>query len=127
MLSFRDKFKIGGYYLATILATRHASGFIPIRKAKKLPSADIAPVITAEYGTEYSQDSIGIITDADYKDKTVLVIDDLVATGGSLEAADRLLTEAGMEVLGSAVVYCVEPLLETAKARVPNLSVLLSG
>lgn len=115
-----------GYYLATILAKEMNRGFIPIRKAKKLPPADIIDIATINYGTEYSTDSIGIIKDKRYNGKNVVIIDDLIATGGSLAATRDLLLDIGMNVLGSAVVYCVEPLLIEARQNVNTLVLMNS-
>ncbi len=90
-----------GYYLATILANKFKKGFLPIRKANKLPPSNTSLV---KYKTEYSEDSIGIIQSPNYKNKKILIIDDLFATGGSMMAAKQLLTNNGMQVLGGACI-----------------------
>jgi len=71
-------------------------GFIPIRKPNKLPSKTIG----VDYGLEYGTDRIEIHTDAIEKGKRVLVIDDLLATGGTAAAACELVKKAGGELVG---------------------------
>lgn len=110
-----------GYYLAASLAQELGKGMVPIRKSGKLPKTD--DVLTIKYGTEYSQDEIGLIESDEYRGANVVIVDDLIATGGSLLAAHQLCRAAGMQVVGSAVVYCVAPLLASAmqKFKVPPL------
>lgn len=93
-----------GYYLSTILTHKFNKGFIPIRKASKLPpNEDLIKL-------DYSGDTIGILKDPKYTNKRVLLIDDLIATGGSLIAAKELLEKIDMEVLGSAVISSISTL-----------------
>ncbi len=84
-------------------------GFVPIRKPKKLP----AETISVEYSLEYGTDKIEIHKDAIEKGKKVLVIDDLLATGGTAAAACTLIKKAGGELVG--VGFLVE--LEFLKGR----------
>lgn len=115
-----------GHYFGPSLAVTLNTGFIPIRKASKLPN--IETVHKVDYGTEYSQDSFGLIVDdpSIFSGKRVLIVDDLLATGGSLRGATNLLESCDMNVLGSAVVYSVPP-LENQGFNGQNVSVLLSS
>lgn len=76
-----------GFVLGAILATRLGAGFVPARKPGKLPADKVVEVYSKEYGT----DSVEIHTGAISEDDVVLVHDDLLATGGSLGAAYRLV------------------------------------
>jgi adenine phosphoribosyltransferase len=75
-------------------------GFIPIRKSGKLPRA----TYRAEYELEYGADSIEIHQDALSKDDRVLIVDDVLATGGTACAAIDLIEECGAQVLGITVL-----------------------
>ncbi|SYZ73668.1 Adenine phosphoribosyltransferase [Candidatus Zixiibacteriota bacterium] len=89
-----------GFLFGAAVADRLGTGLIPIRKAGKLPGK----IIKYEYALEYGTDTIEIHEDALKKGETVLVVDDLVATGGTLEAACRLAEKCGARVGGIAVV-----------------------
>ncbi len=102
-----------GFYFAPTLSQIFGKGFIPIRKASKLPKTD--QVITESYETEYSEDQFGLIPDENYQGKNVLIIDDLLATGGSIDGAQKVLTNAGLNVLGAVTVYDVESLRNVEK------------
>lgn len=81
-----------GYIFASALAYKLKVGFIPCRKANKLlPRA----TLKVEYQTEYSTDGLKIHKDAILKNEKVLIVDDLVATGGSALAAVQLVEKAG--------------------------------
>jgi adenine phosphoribosyltransferase len=82
-----------GFIMGPILATRLNAGFIPIRKPGKLP----AETIEVSYEKEYGTDAIQIHKDALSKDDVVLIHDDLLATGGTMEAAYRLVKEFGVK------------------------------
>ncbi len=112
-----------GYYLAATLAQELGKGMIPIRKSAKLPG----DAVTVGYSTEYSQDEIGLIRRPEYRGKRVVIVDDLIATGGSLRAAEQLCQKVGMEVAASAVVYCVESLLPVAMAKFDRRPLVLCG
>ena len=84
-----------GFIIGSALAHRLGKGFIPIRKKGKLP----AKVLREEYSLEYGKDVVEIHEDAVKKGDKVLLIDDLIATGGSALAACRLLEKAGAEVV----------------------------
>lgn len=87
-----------GFIFGSALAYTLNCGFIPIRKSGKLP----AQVLTQEYDLEYGTDKIEIHRDAVEKGAKVLIIDDLLATGGTAEAAAKLMKNAGAEVIGFA-------------------------
>lgn len=78
-----------GFVLGAILATRLGAGFVPARKPGKLPADKVVEVYSKEYGT----DSVEIHTGAISENDVVLVHDDLLATGGSIGAAYRLVSK----------------------------------
>jgi len=83
-----------GFLMGTVLAYELKKGFIPIRKPGKLPAA----TISAEYSLEYGTDRIEMHVDAVSTGQRVLLIDDLLATGGTMQAACSLIQQAGGEV-----------------------------
>lgn len=83
-----------GFILGSALACRLNKGFIPIRKKGKLPAETIAQ----EYALEYGTDTIEIHKDAIEKGKRVVLIDDLIATGGTAVAASDLLIKLGADI-----------------------------
>jgi adenine phosphoribosyltransferase len=83
-----------GFILGGAVAHTLGRGFIPIRKKGKLPSR----VIGQEYALEYGVDTIEIHADAIKKGDSILLIDDLIATGGTALAAAQLLRKAGASV-----------------------------
>ena len=84
-----------GFILGGALAQKLNAGFIPIRKPNKLPSEKISATYELEYGT----DKIEIHKDAIEKGDKVLLHDDLLATGGTMEAAIKLIESIGGEVV----------------------------
>ena len=89
-----------GFLFGPVLALRLGTGFALMRKPGKLP-ADTASV---SYELEYGTDSLEIHTDAIQPGQRVLVVDDLLATGGTAAAAVRLVEQAGGEVAGLSFV-----------------------
>jgi adenine phosphoribosyltransferase len=89
-----------GFILGASLAAHMHLGFVPIRKSGKLPRA----TFRAEYELEYGADSIEIHQDALTKSDRVLIVDDVLATGGTACAAIDLIQECGAEVMGIAVL-----------------------
>lgn len=83
-----------GFIMGSALADRLNLGFIPIRKPGKLPFSTHSESYELEYGT----DSLEIHTDAVKKGQKVAIVDDLLATGGTAEAAIKLVQKAGGEV-----------------------------
>lgn len=88
-----------GFTLATPVANRLGAGFVPIRKPGKLPFDTVRKDYTLEYGT----DALEIHTDGVHKGEKVLIVDDVIATGGTAAAAVSLLTGIGADVVGIAV------------------------
>ncbi len=80
-----------GFIMGPILATRLGAGFVPIRKPGKLPSE----TLEESYDKEYGKDTIQIHKDALDENDVVLVHDDLLATGGTMEAAYKLVKKFG--------------------------------
>ncbi len=85
-----------GFILAAPVAYRLHAGFIPVRKAGKLPWA----VVRDEYSLEYGSDKLEIHRDAIHPGEHILVIDDVLATGGTADATCRLVEALGGEVVG---------------------------
>jgi len=85
-----------GFILAAPVAYRLHAGFIPVRKAGKLPWA----VVREEYSLEYGSDKLEIHRDAIHPGEHILVIDDVLATGGTADATCRLVEALGGEVVG---------------------------
>lgn len=89
-----------GFILAAPIALQLGAGFIPIRKPGKLPYE----VISAEYELEYGTDAIEMHIDAVAPGERVLIVDDVLATGGTAAAAARLVEQAGATVVGIGVM-----------------------
>lgn len=106
-----------GYVLASVLANRFDKGFIPLRKLDKMPVKDTSDIFVEGFNTEYSSDSFALIKNPDYVGKKCLIIDDLLATGGSLIGAANVAKKAGMIVVGCVTVYDVEPLREQCSKK----------
>src|ERR1700756_2161980 len=90
-----------GFLVAAAVATRLGTGVLAIRKPGKLPPPVLAEQYQLEYGTailEIPADGIAL------RGRSVVIIDDVLATGGTLGAASRLLTHAGANVTAAAVV-----------------------
>ena len=89
-----------GFILAAPVATRLVSGFVPVRKAGKLPSA----AHRQDYQLEYGMATIEVHTDAFDPGDRVLIVDDVLATGGTALATADLVRCSGAEVVGVAVL-----------------------
>ncbi|MDR2704665.1 MAG: adenine phosphoribosyltransferase [Planctomycetaceae bacterium] len=89
-----------GFIFAAPLAAELGAGLIPIRKPGKLPFKTISKSYELEYGTNTVQMNI----DAIQPGKRVLLVDDLLATGGTMEACRQLVAESGGHVVGAAFV-----------------------
>lgn len=87
-----------GFILAAPVACRLGAGFVPIRKPGKLP----AETISVEYTLEYGTNTLEIHRDAITLGQRVLLVDDLLATGGSAKAAIQLIEQLGGQVVGVA-------------------------
>ena len=89
-----------GFILGGAVADRLGTGFVPIRKKGKLPGRTIGQDYTLEYGV----DVIEMHEDAIAKGQRIVLIDDLIATGGTAEAAAKLIRKSGGNLVGAAFV-----------------------
>ena len=87
-----------GFIFGPALAYRLNAGFVPVRKPRKLP----APVARVTYDLEYGTDSLEIHLDAIEPGQNVLIVDDLLATGGTMEATVKLVRQFGARIVGLA-------------------------
>ena len=89
-----------GFILGAAVADRIGAGFVPVRKVGKLPSTRIR----VTYDLEYGSDSLEMHSDAIEKGQKVLIVDDLLATGGTARATVDLVKQLGGEVVGVALL-----------------------
>ena len=89
-----------GFIFGPALAYRLNAGFVPVRKPGKLP----APAARVEYELEYGTNILEIHKDAVQKGQRVIIVDDLLATGGTAEATTKLATSLGAEIAGLGFV-----------------------
>ncbi len=89
-----------GFILGGAIAHQLSVGFVPIRKKGKLPGA----VISEEYTLEYGEAVVEMHHDAVQPGEKVLLVDDLLATGGTAEAGIKLIERLGGEIIGCAVI-----------------------
>ena len=89
-----------GFIFGTAVAAALSAGFVPVRKPNKLPHDTHA----IEYGLEYGTDTLEIHTDAVTKGQRVLIVDDLLATGGTMKACCDLIHKLGGEIVGISVL-----------------------
>jgi adenine phosphoribosyltransferase len=102
-----------GFLLAGALAARLGVGVLPIRKAGKLPG----PVLSEAYALEYGESQLEMETLDELAGRRALIIDDVLATGGTVAATARLLERAGLHVAG---VLCVLELSDLGgRSRLP--------
>lgn len=105
-----------GFIIGCPVAYALEIGFAPVRKPGKLPRE----VISADYGLEYGTDTLTIHKDAVKPGQKVLICDDLLATGGTVEATVRLIEELGGVVVGAAFIIELEELKGREKiSKVP--------
>jgi adenine phosphoribosyltransferase len=108
-----------GFILGGAVAHELGLGFVPIRKKGKLPWKTIGK----EYSLEYGVDTIEIHADAISKGDRVLLIDDLIATGGTADAATELVKESGGELVAAAFVVDLPDLGGSKRLRDKGLKV----
>lgn len=89
-----------GFFLGPLVAERLGVGFIPIRKPGKLPRE----TLSVSYELEYGSDSLEIHRDAARAGQNILLVDDLLATGGTAQAAVSLLEQTGASVIGCGFI-----------------------
>ena len=108
-----------GFILGGAVAHQLSAGFVPLRKKGKLPHN----VITESYELEYGVDSMEMHTDAIAPGDRVLLVDDLIATGGTALAAIKLLRKAGAKVHGAAFLVCPPELQGDTKLTAQGIDV----
>lgn len=110
-----------GFILAAPVAYRLRAGFVPVRKAGKLPWA----VAREEYTLEYGTDKLEIHRDAIRQGESVLIVDDVLATGGTAAATSRLVTTLGANIVGFGFLIELDALdgrSQIANHRVESLA-----
>ena len=107
-----------GFIFGTPLAYKLNAGFIPVRKPGKLPAA----VHTVEYELEYGTDSLEIHQDALQSGAKVLIVDDLIATGGTAKATADLIAKIGSQLLGFAFIIELTEL--SGRDKLPDLPII---
>jgi len=103
-----------GFILGSAVADRIGAGFVPVRKPGKLPSERIK----ASYDLEYGTDSLEMHRDAIEPGQRVLIVDDLLATGGTAKATVDLVKQIGGVVEG--VAFLIELVALNGRAKLPN-------
>src|ERR1700744_5414477 len=102
-----------GFILGGAVAHQVSAGFVPIRKKGKLPHQTVRMAYALEYGT----DEMEMHVDAIGKGDRVVLVDDLIATGGTAEGAVKLLRQQGAEVLAACFIIDLPELGGAAKLR----------
>jgi adenine phosphoribosyltransferase len=110
-----------GFILGAAMAQGQRCGFIPIRKSGKLPHL----THSRSYGLEYGSDSLEIHIDAVAQGERVLLVDDVLATGGTLIAAIELLQEVGADIAEIVVLFEIAALdgRRRITERFPEISI----
>jgi adenine phosphoribosyltransferase len=108
-----------GFILGGAVAHQVSAGFIPIRKKGKLPHA----TVRIAYSLEYGLDEMEMHEDAIVKGERVILVDDLIATGGTAEGAVKLLRQQGAEVLAACFIIDLPELGGADKIRALNVPV----
>lgn len=106
-----------GFIFGTPLAYMLGTGFVPVRKKGKLPST----TIEQEYALEYGAATLEVHTDAVRPGQRVLIVDDLLATGGTTEGTVKLMRRLGAQVVGLA--FLIELLALGGRQRLPDQDV----
>jgi adenine phosphoribosyltransferase len=106
-----------GFILAPALAYRLEAGFVPVRKPNKLPSK----TASVTYQLEYGADTLDIHADAIKPGQSVLISDDLLATGGTAAATVELVRKLGGKVVGAS--FAVELTFLNGRAKLPGIDV----
>ncbi len=111
-----------GFILGAAVADRIGAGFVPVRKVGKLP----ATTIRATYDLEYGSDSLEMHRDAVEPGQRVLIVDDLLATGGTASATVTLVKQLGGSVEGVAVLIELADLNGRARLQGENVFAVLT-
>jgi adenine phosphoribosyltransferase len=106
-----------GFILGGAIAHQLSAGFVPIRKKGKLPHE----TVRVAYSLEYGLDEMEMHKDAVAEGEKVMLVDDLIATGGTAEAAVKLLRQMGADIVASCFVIDLPDL--GGRARLENLNV----
>ena len=106
-----------GFIFAPAVAYALSAGFVPMRKPKKLP----APTERVEYALEYGTDSVEVHRDAIEPGQNVLIVDDVLATGGTAAAAAKLVEKLGGRVAGLSFVIELDGL--KGRDKIPGYDV----
>ena len=107
-----------GFIFGPALAYRLNAGFVPVRKPKKLPAA----TARVNYDLEYGTDSLEVHLDAIQPGERVVIVDDLLATGGTMEATVQLVRQLGGEIAGLA--FAIELDFLKGREKFPEYDVL---
>jgi len=107
-----------GFILGSAVADRIGAGFVPVRKVGKLPAEKIRVTYDLEYGT----DSLEMHRDAITPGQSVLIVDDLLATGGTARATTDLVRQLGADVRG--VAFLIELVALNGRARLEGESIM---
>ena len=110
-----------GFILGSAVADRIGAGFVPVRKLGKLPAA----TVRASYALEYGTDSLEMHKDAIEPGQRVVIVDDLLATGGTASATVQLVKQLGGQVVGVALLIELVALNGRARLDGENLHVVL--
>jgi adenine phosphoribosyltransferase len=110
-----------GFLVAAPLALKLGCGFIMVRKAGKLPG----PCVPYTYELEYGTDTVEVQADAITPGQRVVIIDDLLATGGTMRAATELLRQVGGDVRGAACLIELTFLNGRDKIDIPCTSLMI--
>ncbi len=108
-----------GFILGGAVAHQVSAGFVPIRKKGKLPHT----TVKIAYSLEYGIDEMEVHADAIQKGERVILIDDLIATGGTAEGAVKLLRQIGADVIAACFIIDLPELGGAAKLRALNVPV----
>lgn len=108
-----------GFILGGAISVALKAGFVPVRKPGKLPSETISRTYDLEYGT----DTLHMHVDAVEAGARVLIVDDLIATGGTASAAAQLLTDAEANIVGASFMVDLPDLGGAERLRAQNLQV----
>ena len=110
-----------GFILGAAAADRLGVGFVPVRKPGKLPSQ----TVSASYELEYGIDALEMHHDAVSPNKKVLIVDDLLATGGTAQATVSLLKQGGAQVVGLSFLIELEQLNGRSKLEGEQVTAVL--
>lgn len=108
-----------GFILGGAVAHQVSAGFVPIRKKGKLPHT----TVKIAYSLEYGLDEMEVHADAIQKGERVILIDDLIATGGTAEGAVKLLRQVGADVIAACFIIDLPELGGAAKLRAMDVPV----